>query len=94
MAQVGAASAGSKWAICSAVRATRASAVRFGDEAAQGSGTALGGLGEQHPGPAVQVGQRLAVQLGVLELEARLDAAFEGVPQGRGRGVVHVFAEA
>ena len=52
--------------------------VLLGLQAAQHAGPALGGLGEQHPVPrAVFGGQQLAVQLGVLQLEHRLDAAFQ-----------------
>ena len=50
---------------------------RVVDEAAEHAGAALGALDEQRPAPAVLVGQALAGQLAVLELEGGLDAALQ-----------------
>ena len=52
------------------------------DEAAQHAGAALGRLGEQHPPAVVEVGQRFAVELGVLELEGGLERTLQGSAQG------------
>ena len=61
--------------------------VRFGLQAAQDAGATLGGLGEQHAPAVLVIGQGLAGQLGIIQLERRLDAALQGVAQG-GRDLV------
>ncbi len=62
-------------------------------ESAKDTGPALGTLDEKHPCPPPRVRQRLAAQLGVLQLELRLDATLQCVPQGGGDGLVDRFGE-
>ena len=80
---------GSKWAMRSASLAAFASASALGLQAAEHARAALGGLGEQDAVARSLVGrQQLAVELGVLQLEGRLDASLKRVHDGQG-GVDH-----
>ena len=80
---------GSKWAMRRASLAAFASASALGLQAAEHARAALGGLGEQDAVARSLVGrQQLAVELGVLQLEGRLDASLKRVHDGQG-GVDH-----
>src|SRR6266567_7243380 len=63
------------------------------DQAAQYPGAALGRLDEQRATPLIVIGQLLAGQLAVFQLERRLDAALQGDRERDRELEAHLLAE-